>query len=141
MLLMALLACGQGELDIRPNAYDWGEINFLDEECLECECDDHCGPIEIELTNIGDAPLVVELPEGYDGDRFCLKGFDDPDAAITLPDLGPDETYLLELAICGYLPGEQTLNLAGQIGFRTDGVNGGASFEWAYVPIRDQSSE
>jgi len=141
LLLIALAACGKGELDLNFDALGWGEIDFQDDACPDCQCDEGCGPTLVELTNIGDAPLNVEIPEGLDPDRFCLNGFEDVSDPIVIPTMEPDDAYILQLSVCGYLPGEQTLTVTGQIAFETDGVEETVGLDWSYTPIRDQSGE
>jgi len=138
LLLLTLAACGKGELDINFTSIDWGEIDFQSDECPDCQCDGGCGPTLVELINVGDAPLNVSIPDGLDPDRFCLDGFSDLDDPIVIPALEPDDAYILELSICGYLPGEQTLTVSGQITFETDGVDETVGLPWTYTPIRVQ---
>ena len=142
-LLPALLTgCGApGALDMDPTLIDWGDIDFQDEACFDCECDDHCGPTDVTLRNAGEAPLNVWLPDGLDAERFCLKGFEDVSDPIEIPTLDPGDSYLLELSICGYVPGEQTLLVQGEIIFHTDGDRAEAGLSWSYTPLRDQAGD
>jgi len=144
LLAAALLAgCGEelGDLDMSPVYIDFGEIDFQDEACFDCDCDEHCRATTVTLLNEGTAPLNISLPYGLDAERFCLEGFQDVSEPIEIPALEPEASYLLVLSICGYVPGEQTLLVEGEIVFHTDGDREEVGLDWSYTPIRDQSGE
>ena len=140
-LLLALLACGsQGDLELTPRSVEWGEVNFQNEPCTDCECDAGCGPTELTLLNEGEADLNVQLPNGYDGERLCIAGFPEYDEPIDLGVIAPDSSYTLTLSVCGYVVGtssEQGEALSGTMTFITDGEKGAVELEWSFTPIRD----
>ena len=88
------------------------------------------------LLNDGEDPLTVASIE-VDAERFCLEGFD-LSQPVEIPILAPAESYSLILSVCDYLPGEQTLEVAGQIVFETDGYPSWSTLTWTYVPLRNQ---
>ena len=72
---------------------------------------------------------------GYDDDYLCIEGFPDG-GALELGTLPPGATYNLEIAVCGYLPGDLTNEVSGSIVFDHDG-EGSPSLDWSFTPIRD----
>ena len=137
-LWTTLLACGQGELSWSPSSLAWGEVEFHSDECMDCLCEGGCGPLELSLENVGDEVLNLEFPDGISEDRFCVTGFPDAGEAFTIPELGPGDSYLLEISVCGYTPGELTLEVSGEIAVWSDGALGGGLIPWSYTPLRTQ---
>ncbi len=134
--LIALLACSEGDLAIEPVSLDWGEVDFQTAECLDCVCDEGCAARDLVLTNAGDADLEVSLPLGMDADHLCPIGHD-PTEAIELGVLEPEASFILRIAVCGYVPGERDTEVTGTIDLENDGVDTVIEVPWSFTPIRN----
>ena len=143
--LFLLTACkASGQLEIDQERLDWGEVDFHTEECMDCSCADGCGLTPILLNNTGEGPLEIEMPNGFDDNHICIDGYDST-PNLSLGTLQPGEFFLLNVSICGYLPGE--LNTAGEdpprevtgkLRFATDGTPSMATVDFSFIPVRRQ---
>ena len=145
LLSFLLFGCASpGILESDPAALDWGEIDFHNDDCMDCSCADGCGLTQVLLTNTGEAELDITLPTGFDEDHLCIDGF------TSSPNLGigtlqPGEFFLLDVSVCGYLPGELNLPdetparlVEGRLGFQTSGEPSTFDIPFSFVPVRNQ---
>ncbi len=138
--LFLLFACAEGDLAIEPVSLDWGEIDFQDDGCRDCLCEAGCAPMDLVLTNAGEADLEVSLPAGMDADHLCPIGHD-PSGPIELGVLESDASFILRIAVCGYLPGERDTEVSGTVDIENDGVDTVIQVPWSFTPIRNIDTE
>lgn len=128
-------ACGGGEvpvvIELAPETLTFGEVDFV-----ETMPDEGYGAQYVEIRNIGEDKLNITIP-GYDGDRICLEGFEDPDATITLPTLASQQLYALKIGICGYEPGELTTEVSDTLRLDSDSEQGTVELVYTYTPVTD----
>ena len=142
---LLLIACNApGQLEIDQERLDWGEVDFHTEECMDCSCADGCGLTPLLLSNTGEGPLEIEMPNGFDDNHICIDGYDST-SNLALGTLQPGEFFLLNVSVCGYLPGE--LNTAGEeparevsgkLRFATNGTPSMATLDFSFIPVRKQ---
>ena len=131
--LPLLVGCGGGEapvvIELTPATLAFGEVDFV-----EAMPDEGYGAQYVEIRNVGEENLDITIP-GFDGDRICLEGFDDPDQTINLPTLSSQQLYALKIGICGYLPGELTSEVTGTIRLDNDSQQGSVELVYTYTPV------
>jgi len=144
-IILTLLACGgEASISLSPEFYDWGEVDFHTDECMDCACTDGCNSIDLWITNTGQDSVQLELPNGFDSDHLCIDGATSQ-PYMALGELNPMEQLLLRVSVCDYLPGE--LNIEGSeelfpvegsmvITDNKQGIN--SSFVWSFIPVRIQ---
>ena len=133
-----------GTLEVDPTELDWGVVDFHNEDCMDCSCSNGCGAKEVFLTNTGEAPLSVWMPQGFDNAHLCIDGYSSQ-PQLPLGELQPDEFYLLRISVCGYESGELNTPeetparpVIGQLHFTTDGEPSTAEIPYSFVPTRIQ---
>ncbi len=136
--LLALFACGEGDLAVEPVSLAWGDVDFQTTACTDCLCDEGCEPRELALTNAGDADIKVDLPLGVDT-HLCPFGYDGA-KALDLGTLEPDATFVLTLSVCAYEPGERDTQVSGTIDVETDGADTVIQVPFTFTPIRNIST-
>lgn len=140
-----LLGCANpGILESEPTSLDWGEIDFHNDDCMDCTCPDGCGPTQVLLTNTGETQLDIRMPNGFDADHLCLDGFTSS-PNLLIGTLQSGEFFLLDVSVCGYLAGELNLpdenparTVEGQLRFQTNGEPSVFEIPFSFVPVRNQ---
>jgi len=146
VLAACLLGCGEDpfplETDQTELAWEW--IDFHTEDCMDCLCDAGCAPTRITLTQTHKKPLTIDMPNGHDTDHICIDGY--PAGTEFKPlEMQPAERLILDVSVCGYLPGE--LNLEGQeppipvegnLVFSASGAADRLLIPWSFIPYRVQ---
>jgi hypothetical protein len=131
-----LLGCGgdeSGSIHLIPDTLSFGEVDFV--EVMPAE---GYGAQYVEIHNVGDARLNITIP-GFDGDRICLEGFEDPEKTIELPELASGQLYALKVGICGYQAGELTSEVTDSITLNTDGNPATSQIVYTYTPVTNIS--
>ncbi len=131
-LAAALLAgCARADLDVEPEAIDWGEVDFLAEMP-----DGGYAPVDLAITNGGDAVLHAVLAE-FDFDHLCAPGFAADRMPAELPPLDPGQTYAIPVGACAYSAegGERDTEVSGAIVITADGSDPEAEIPWSFVPV------
>lgn len=137
--IVAFLACASGDVVPEPRELVFGTVDFQADACPECLCDEGCNPVDLVLTNVGEEPASVRMPQGFDDTHLCLAGYD-PVSPLELGLVGPQERLILPFSVCGYAPGELTTTVEGTLLFETDGVDPWVEVPWSVTPIRDQGT-
>lgn len=141
LLLVALLsasACkgggGEGPIEASPASLDFGVVDFQGPP-LNCDPDDGgCAPISLDLTNVSEATISLSAPQGYDGERLCVDGFE-ADGPLSFGDLAPGSTYRVTVSVCGYAAGERDTEVSGSLSFGADGETA-LTVPWSFTPVR-----
>ncbi len=144
-LLGAVVACSSsGTLELDPGTLEWGEVNFHNNECMDCACTDGCGLTPLFLNNVGEAPLEILMPNGFDDDHLCIDGYES-EKGLNLGTLEPGEFFLLNVSVCGYEAGELNTEsetdprpVTGNLRFTTDGNPSDISAPFSFIPVRNQ---
>ena len=133
-----------GVLEADPTSLDWGEVDFHNEECMDCTCADGCGLTQVLLTNSGEAEMEVSLLNGFDDEHLCIDGYTSS-PNLSVGTLQPGEFFLLDVAVCGYLAGELNLPdesparaVEGELLFQTNGDPSTLNIPFSFIPIRIQ---
>lgn len=132
MLIALLVACAEPTvLALSPAALDFGEVDFageLPEGGYTSET--------VTLRHEGGPAVALALPE-YDFDRLCVAGFpDDRDYPRALGTVEEGGSYVFEVGVCGYVPGELTTEVTTELVVETDGEPGSVTLPIAFVPYR-----
>ena len=114
--MLFLLACTSVELSFSPSSLDFGDVDFSGEMPEGGYASE-----TVTVTNVNGPTVALTLPE-YDTDRLCLAGFDDREYPVELGDLDEAGTYLFEVGVCAYLPGEETTTVATDLVVKADGT-------------------
>jgi len=133
-----------GLLELDRDNLDWGVVDFHNDSCMDCSCADGCDPTQIFLTNTGEAPLNVWMPQGFDDDYLCIDGYS-AGPQLSLGELQPEEFFMLRISVCGYEPGDLNTPdenparpVTGRLLFSTDGEPATAEIPYSFVPTRIQ---
>lgn len=116
-MLLLLAACGRTplEFDIAPNPLDLGVVDFPAEMP-----DDGYARGTVSFANVGDNAGVLTLPE-YDAEVFCIAGFTTQAFPVEMGTVEPGSTYVLDVGICGYPPGDGGTEVSASFEVWTDG--------------------
>ena len=144
-ILFALTGCGgEGSISLSPEFYNWGEVDFHAEECMDCACTGGCNSLDLWITNTGESAVNLMLPNGFDNDHLCIDG-STSEPQMSLGELEPMEQLLLRISVCGYLPGELNIEgeeeptpVEGSMRITDDDGLINTSFDWSFVPVRLQ---
>lgn len=136
--LLTTLACKGGGgaelLEASPASLDFGVVDFQGPP-INCDPDEGgCAPTALDLTNVSDATISLSAPQGYDGERLCLDGFE-ADGPLSFGDLAPGSTYRITVSVCGYAAGERDVEVSGALSFGADG-EAALSVPWSFTPVR-----
>lgn len=139
------LGCSsQGSLELDPEALEWGEVDFHNDDCMDCACADGCGLTPLFLNNTGEGALEIKMPNGFDDNHLCIDGYDNEDN-LNLGTLEPGEFFLLNVSVCGYEPGElntetetEARPVTGKLRFTTDGDPAQSDLSFSFIPVRNQ---
>jgi hypothetical protein len=131
-LLLLLTGCASETVtfSMSPQPLAFGAVDFPP------EMPDGGYAVEmLSVTNTGDTTGSLTLPEP-DPDIFCIAGFPEGSFPATLGEVGPGSTYILNVGLCGYPPGESG-NLQ-QLSFdiETDGDPAILTVEVEFTPNR-----
>lgn len=116
-VLLALVACSDpAALTFSPASLDFGEVDFGGEMP-----DGGYASETVTLRQEGGPAVALSLP-AYDFDRLCLAGFpDDRDYPRALDTLEEGGSYVFEVGVCAYVPGELTSEIETEVVVETDG--------------------
>jgi hypothetical protein len=145
LVLGTMAACSSsGTLELDPGTLAWGEVDFHNDECMDCDCADGCGLTPLFLNNVGDGPLDIQMPNGFDDTHLCIDGYES-EKGLNLGTLEPGEFFLLNVSVCGYVAGELNTEsetdprpVTGKLRFTTDGNPADVSASFSFVPVRIQ---
>lgn len=112
--MLFLLACTSVELSFSPASLDLGEVDFAGEMP-----DGGYANETVTVTNVNGPTVALSLPE-FDTDRLCLTGFDDREYPVSLGDLDEAGTYVFQIGVCAYLPGEETTTVVTELVVKAD---------------------
>jgi hypothetical protein len=101
MLLLAL-ACAPETVSftVDPQPLDFGVVDFPPEMP-----DGGYAQAQVSVTNSGEAVGSLTFP-APDPEIFCIAGFPEENFPVELGEVKPGSTYLLNVGLCGYPPGE-----------------------------------
>jgi hypothetical protein len=145
LVLGTVAACSSsGTLELNPGTIDWGEVDFHNNECMDCDCADGCGLTPLFLNNVGEGPLEIQMPNGFDDTHLCIDGYES-EKGLNLGTLAPGEFFLLNVSVCGYAAGELNTEaetdprpVTGTLRFTTDGNPADVSGSFSFIPVRNQ---
>lgn len=131
-MLLWLAACGSPEVvfTISPSPVAFGEVDF-DVEMPE----DGYDPIAVGLTNAGTADVVLGLAD-FDDTYVCVQGYSHDLLPGTMGTVAPNSTYVLNIAICGYAPGERGTEVSTDITISTDGSPATLTVPVTFTPVQ-----
>lgn len=117
MLFALLAACGPEPVvfTLSPETLDYGVVDFPPEMP-----GDAYATQQLSVTNTGETDGVLELPEP-DPDIFCIAGFTTQDFPAPVGTVGPGSTYVFNVGLCGYPPGDAGSEVTETFDIWTDG--------------------
>lgn len=132
MLIALLTACSEpASLVLSPAALDFGEIDFAGEVPEGGYASE-----TVTLRHDGGPAVALSLPS-YDFDRLCVAGFpDDRDYPRSLGTIEEGGSYVFEVGVCGYVPGELTTVVATELVVETDGDPASVTLPITFTAIR-----
>lgn len=131
VLIGSVIGCGGAlELDMSPSSLDLGTIDF-DEEMPE----EGFNPQPVTVRNVSDVDTVLSVIDD-DPDRLCVQGFPEPQVPYELGTLPAGASYTLQVAACGYLPGERDSSVVTGLTLGADGAAAPLDLSVTFVPTR-----
>ncbi len=132
MIFLALAACSdpQIEFSISPNPVAFGEVDF-DVEMP----DEGYAPITTAMTNNGTEDVTLSLLD-FDDDYVCVQGYFHDLLPGTMGTVAPSSTYVLNIAVCGYLPGERETQVSTEVTVGTDGEPASFTIPVTFTPMQ-----
>lgn len=115
---------------VSPSTLNLGVVDFAVEMPEEGYT-----PGQVSLTNDGKGTPVLALAE-VDADYVCVVGFTGRDLPIPLGELPEGSTYLLNIAACGYLPGDRDSEVTTEVVVSTDGTPATIRIPVSFTPTR-----
>ncbi|MEE2752288.1 MAG: hypothetical protein VX519_12720 [Myxococcota bacterium] len=140
------LACGEDtfplEADLENLEWEW--VDFHTDACMDCLCESGCAPTRLTLTQTDKNPVTIDMPSGHDTDHICIDGY--PVGTDFQPmEMQPSERLILDISVCGYLPGELNLEdqeppipIKGNLVFSANENEGRLMIPWSFIPYRIQ---
>ena len=132
MLLLLLAACGSDEVmfTISPNPVAFGDVDFA----VEMPADGY-SPIATGLTNAGTKDVVLGLAD-FDDTYLGVQGYSHDLLPGTMGTVAPNSTYVLNIAVCGYAPGERGSEVSTNVTISTDGSPASFTIPVTFTPYR-----
>ena len=131
-------------LESDVNNLEWGWVDFHGDACLDCECDAGCSQTRVTLTQTHEKPVTIDMPAGHDTDHICIDGYPVGTVFQAL-EMQPSERLILNVSVCGYLPGELNLEdqeppvpVEGNLAFSTGENDIRLVIPWSFIPYREQ---
>jgi hypothetical protein len=128
----AFVAACSGELTVSPTSIAFGDVDFQRERPPA-----GYDARTLQIANQGDRRLDVVF-EGFDAEHLLLAA---PvlvaQAPPTLPPLAPGEVTQVTIGVWGYVPGELTTELTGQIRVVADHARDPVVVDWSFTPVRN----
>lgn len=130
--LVALLGCTPDpiEIAISPTPVAFGEVDFAVEMPHE-----GYSPIPTSLTNNGTKDVLLALAD-WDVDYVCVQGYSHDALPGTMATVAPGSTYVLNIAICGYLPGERDTEVSTSVTISTDTEPASFPIPVTFTPVQ-----
>lgn len=130
--LVTLLACTPDPIDftISPNPVAFGEIDFAVDPPEE-----GYNPIATTLTNNGLDDVTLALAD-WDDDYLCVQGYSHEERPGAMATVAPGSTYVLNIAVCGYLAGERDTEISTDVSISTDSTPASFAIPVTFTPIQ-----
>lgn len=138
LLLLPLLAgCGADPVDftITPNPVAFGEVDFAAEMPEE-----GYAPIATTLANEGTYDVTLTL-QAFDQDHLCVQGYPADALPGAMGLVAPGSSYVLNIAVCGYLPGERETEVSTSVTVGTDAEPATLTIPVTFTPIQTMGGE
>ncbi len=132
MILLLLAACGADSLTftISPDPVAFGEVDFAVEMP-----DDGYAPIAVSLTNTGSTDALLALAD-FDDTYLCVQGYSHDLLPGEMGVVAPNSTYVLNIAVCGYAPGERDSQVSTDVTVSTDGDPSSLTIPVTFTPVQ-----
>ncbi|MSP54887.1 MAG: hypothetical protein EXR69_04680 [Myxococcales bacterium] len=130
--VLAMVACSPDpiEFTISPNPVAFGETDFAVELPEE-----GYNPIATTLTNNGLHDVTLTLAD-WDDDYLCVQGYAHDARPGAMATVAPGSTYVLNIAVCGYLAGERDTEIRTEISISTDSTPSSFAIPVTFTPIQ-----
>ncbi len=131
LALLALPACDTNTIDfaIAPNPVAFGQVDFA----VEMPTDGYA-PIATSLTNNGTKTVTLTL-EDWDSDYLCVQGYSHDNLPGVMAPVDPGAAYVLNIAVCGYLPGERGTEVDTNVTIGTDSTPSTFPIPVTFTPL------
>lgn len=136
-LLLLAVGCAAEPVDftISPNPVTFGEVDFAVEMPEE-----GYAPIATTLTNNGTYDVTLTL-EAFDEDHLCVQGYPHDTLPGAMGLVAPGSSYVLNIAVCGYLPGERDAEVSTSVTVGTDADPATLTIPVTFTPVQSMGGE
>jgi hypothetical protein len=124
--------CGQSDtadFTISPDPVEFGEVDFSVETPEEGYT-----PIAVTMFNNGVNDVTLGLAD-FNDDYLCVLGYTHDALPGTMGVVAPASSYVLNLAVCGYLPGERDTVVSTEVTVSTDSTPSTLSIPVTFTPV------
>lgn len=131
-LLFAALACAPEPVTftVSPQPLAFGVVDFPPEMP-----DEGYAQEQVSVTNTGETTGSLTFPEP-DPVVFCIPGVSDGGFPLDLGEVRPGSSYVVNVGLCGYPPGEAGEEVSVSFDLETDGDPATLTVEVTFTPNR-----
>jgi len=128
-LLAGCAAGDTADFSISPDPIEFGEVDFSVETP-----DEGYTPIAVTLYNNGVNDVTLGLAD-FNEDYLCVVGYTHDALPGTMGVVAPASSYVLNVAVCGYLPGERDTEVSTAVTVSTDSTPSSLSIPVTFTPV------
>jgi hypothetical protein len=128
-LLSGCAAGDTADFSISPDPVEFGEVDFSVETP-----DEGYTPIAVTLYNNGVNDVTLGLAD-FNEDYLCVVGYSHDALPGTMGVVAPASSYVLNFAVCGYLPGERDTEVSTAVTVSTDSTPSTLSIPVTFTPV------
>ena len=128
-LLGGCAAADMADFTISPDPVEFGDVDFSVETPEE-----GYAPIAVTMYNNGLSDVTLGLAD-FNPDYLCVVGYSYDGLPGTMGVVAPASSYVLNLAVCGYLPGERDTEVSTSVTVSTDSTPSTLSIPVTFTPV------
>ena len=128
-LLGGCAAADMADFTISPDPVEFGEVDFSVETPEE-----GYAPIAVTMYNNGLSDVTLGLAD-FNPDYLCVVGYSYDGLPGTMGVVAPASSYVLNRAVCGYLPGERDTEVSTSVTVSTDSTPSTLSIQVTFTPV------
>jgi len=134
MLLLLALGCGPEPVtfSLSPATLAYGTVDFPPADQMPAG---GYAQAQLTVTNTGETEGSLSLPEP-DPEVFCIEGFTTQEFPVDIGVVKPGSTYLFNVGLCGYPPGNSGAEVSTSFDIDTDGDPATLTVAVTFTPNR-----